>query len=113
MYVRQRFVHELFPFRKTSRGRQADHSRSGLSRTLRTCGKRSIAFDYDARRRIVRAYDSPTHSVSYSYDAGGRVSRVVASDGTIRAYTYNARDEMLTIDEPGWVIKTRSMTLDV
>lgn len=44
-----------------------------------------IAFDYDARRRIVRAHDSPTHGVSYSYDDGGRVSRVVASDGTIRA----------------------------
>ena len=66
---------------------------------------REIAFDYDARRRIVRAYDSPTHGVRYSYDDGGRVARVVASDGTIRAYTYNARDEMLTIDEPGWVIK--------
>ena len=43
---------------------------------------KAIAFDYDARRRIVRAYDSPTHGVSYSYDDGGRVSRVTASDGT-------------------------------
>jgi hypothetical protein len=29
---------------------------------------------------------------------------VAASDGTIRSYPYSARDEMLTIDEPGWVI---------
>jgi YD repeat-containing protein len=27
---------------------------------------REIAFDYDARRRIVRAYDSPAHGVSYT-----------------------------------------------
>jgi YD repeat-containing protein len=65
---------------------------------------REIAFDYDANRRIVHAYDSPTHGVRYSYDEGGRVSQVVSSDGTVRAYTYNSRDEMLTIDEPGWVI---------
>jgi YD repeat-containing protein len=63
-----------------------------------------IAFDYDARRRIVGAHDSTRRSVRYSYDDGGRVSRVVPSDGTIRTYTYNARDEMLTIDEPGWFI---------
>jgi YD repeat-containing protein len=65
---------------------------------------REIAFDYDAQRRIVRAHDSPEHGVTYTYDAGGRVSRVVASDGTTRVYTYSARDEMLSIDEPGWVI---------
>lgn len=77
--------------------------RSGLLLKIQGPTK-AIAFDYDARRRIVRAYDSPTHGVSYSYDDGGRVSRVTASDGTVRAYTYNLRDEMITIDEPGWVI---------
>jgi YD repeat-containing protein len=77
--------------------------RSGLLLKIQGPTK-AIAFDYDARRRIVRAYDSPTLGVSYSYDQGGRVSRVTASDGTVRAYTYNSRDEMITIDEPGWVI---------
>jgi YD repeat-containing protein len=77
--------------------------RSGLLLKIQGPTK-AIAFDYDAQRRIIRAYDSPTHGVSYSYDDGGRVSRVTASDGTVRAYTYNSRDEMITIDEPGWVI---------
>lgn len=65
---------------------------------------REIAFDYDAHGRVIRAYDSLTHGVSYSYDERGRLTQVVASDGTIREYTYNERDEMITIDEPGWVI---------
>ena len=78
--------------------------RSGLLLTIQG-PTLEIAFEYDAQRRIVQARDSPEHRVSYSYDAGGRVSRVVASDGTIRSYSYSARDEMLTIDEPGWVIE--------
>jgi YD repeat-containing protein len=56
-------------------------------------------------RRIIRASDSLTRSVSYSYDDLGRLVRVAASDGTIREYTYGDRNEMLTIDEPGWIIQ--------
>jgi YD repeat-containing protein len=77
--------------------------RSGL--LLKIQGStRNIAFDYDAQRRIIRAYDSTDRSVRYSYDARGRVSRVVDSKGVIRTYRYDDRDQMLTIDEPGWVI---------
>jgi Domain of unknown function (DUF6531) len=87
-------------------GHRIRYVRDGSGLLLKIQGPtRAIAFDYDARRRIVRAYESPTHGVNYTYDDGGRVSRVESSDGTTRVYTYSARDEMLTIDEPGWSIK--------
>jgi YD repeat-containing protein len=63
-----------------------------------------ITFEYDAKRRIVAASDSLNGSVQYAYDSNGRLSKVVASDGAVRSYTYSDRDEMLTIDEPGWRI---------
>ncbi|MGE5816269.1 MAG: DUF6531 domain-containing protein [Acidobacteriota bacterium] len=66
---------------------------------------RRIVFDYDSSRRIIRASDSSDHWVSYEYDRRGRLSRARDSDGTVRRYAYSSRDEMLTIDEPGWFIE--------
>ena len=86
-------------------GRRIRYVRDGSGFLTRIQGPtREIAFEYDPRGRIVRAYDSPLHEVLYSYDDLGRLIRVVSSDGTVRAYTYNARHEMITIDEPGWII---------
>jgi YD repeat-containing protein len=64
-----------------------------------------IAFEYDDHGRIVRASDGAGHRLAYSYDTGGRLVRVADADGTVRSYTYSAKDEMLTISEPGWFIE--------
>lgn len=64
-------------------------------------GTRWIAFDYDGKNRVTRAYDSTRHEVRYEYDASGRLSRVVGHDGAIRRYTYTPQDRMATIVEPG------------
>jgi YD repeat-containing protein len=63
-----------------------------------------IVFEYDDRGRIIRAHDDAGHRLGYAYDAGGRLVQVVDVDGTVRSYTYSAKDEMLTIREPGWFI---------
>jgi YD repeat-containing protein len=64
----------------------------------------SISFEYDDRNRIVRATDT-RDSVRYAYDDAGRLTSVTTSDGVTRSYSYSPRDEMLTIDEPGWLIE--------
>jgi YD repeat-containing protein len=64
----------------------------------------SITFEYDAARRIVLARDSLGDAVRYVYDDRGHLSRVLGPGGIVRTYTYSDRDEMLTIDEPGWRI---------
>ncbi len=61
---------------------------------------RWIAFDYDDRNRITRAYDSVARQVRYAYDERGRLSRVNTFDGKTRQYTYTDRDEMRTIADP-------------
>jgi YD repeat-containing protein len=61
---------------------------------------RWIAFDYDDRGRITRAYDGAAREVRYTYDDRGRLSRVRTFDGKMRQYTYTDRDEMRTIADP-------------
>jgi YD repeat-containing protein len=61
---------------------------------------RWIAFDYDDRHRIVRAYSSTAQEARYEYDGSGRVSRVTVGD-RVSLYTYTDRDEIATIIEPG------------
>lgn len=77
---------------------------SGLLLKMQGDGE-SIAFEYDAARRIVAARDSRGNVVRYTYDERGRLTRVLTPTGSVREYTYDTRDEMLTIDEPGWHIE--------
>jgi YD repeat-containing protein len=65
----------------------------------------SIAFDYDHRKRIVRAYDSLRLEVRYSYDDRGRLVRAVASDGVVRSYEYNDHDKLVGVREPGRILR--------
>ena len=51
---------------------------------------RGIAFVYDDRKRIVRAFASSGSEVQYRYDDRGRIVHVVWSDGTVRDYAYAA-----------------------
>ena len=62
---------------------------------------RWIAFDYDDRDRVTRAFDSTKHEVHYEYDERGRLARVNSGGATTHRYTYTDRDEMATIVEPG------------
>jgi YD repeat-containing protein len=91
---------------RDANGHRIDYLRDGSGLLRKMQGDtHSIAFEYDAARRIVVARDSLEHVVRYTYDAGGHLVRVLTSDGNVRAYTYGARGEMLTIDEPGWRIE--------
>ncbi len=62
---------------------------------------RWIAFDYDDRDRVVRAFDSTKHEVRYEYDERQRLARVRSGDTITHRYTYTNNDEMATIVEPG------------
>jgi YD repeat-containing protein len=64
-----------------------------------TAGDGWIAFDYDDRDRILRAYASTTDEVRYQYDERGRLSRAI-SKADLYQYTYTDRDELETITEP-------------
>jgi YD repeat-containing protein len=74
--------------------------RAGRLSRIETEDNRWIAFDYDERDRIVRAYASPSSEVRYEYDTGGRLARVTAGDRVSR-YTYTDRDELARMIEPG------------
>jgi YD repeat-containing protein len=76
---------------------------SGLLLRMESDGQ-SIAFDYDDRKRIVRAYDTSRREVSYTYDDGGRLVRAAGSDGIVRTYEYDQRDKLTVIREPGRII---------
>ena len=65
----------------------------------------SIGFDYDDRKRIIRAYDTSQNAVSYTYDERGYLVRAMSSDGTIRNYGYDDRDYLTEVREPGRVLK--------
>jgi YD repeat-containing protein len=65
----------------------------------------SISFKYDDQKRIASAADAAGRWVTYLYDGGGRLIKVASSDSIVRSYTYSSRDELLTIDEPGWFIE--------
>jgi YD repeat-containing protein len=65
----------------------------------------SIAFEYDERKRIVRAYDSARHEVSYVYDERDRLVRATGSDGIVRTYEYNDRNNLVGVREPGRILQ--------
>lgn len=67
---------------------------------LRTieAGTEQLRFEYDDKKRIVRAVQGP-HEAIYSYDDRGRLVRSTVS-GVVRSFRYGSRDEMITIEEP-------------
>src|SRR5207249_5115570 len=69
---------------------------SGLLLKMESEGQ-SIAFDYDDRKRIVRAYDTSQREVSYAYDDRGRLVRATGSDGIVRTYEYNDRNNLVRV----------------
>jgi YD repeat-containing protein len=79
-------------------------NRSGRLTAVRS-GERAILLEYDAGGRISRGRETSGRTVTYEYDDHGRLHLVTTSDGVVRRYTYTDGDEMLTIDEPGWVIE--------
>jgi YD repeat-containing protein len=92
--------------RRDPDGHRIDYVRdaSGLLQRMTSEGQ-SIAFDYDDRKRIVRARDTSEREVTYTYDEGGRLVRAVTSDGTVRDYTYDARNNLTRIQEPGRIVE--------
>jgi YD repeat-containing protein len=80
-----------------------ERDRSGRLTAIRTL-TRAIALEYDAAGRIARGRESSGRTVTYRYDSRGRLDLVTTSDGVARRYLYSDRDEMLSIDEPGWRI---------
>ena len=64
----------------------------------------SITFEYDYRKRIVRAYDTQKREVSYVYDGNGRLVRATGSDGIVRSYEYNERNNLVGVREPGRIL---------
>ncbi len=78
--------------------------RSGMLLSMESEGQR-IAFDYDDRKRIVRAYDTAQREVSYVYDDRGRLVRAAGSDGIVRAYEYNERNNLVGVREPGRILQ--------
>ena len=77
---------------------------SGLLLKMESEGQ-SIAFDYDDRKRIVRAYDTSQREVSYAYDDRGRLVRATGSDGIVRTYEYNDRNNLVRVREPGRIVQ--------
>jgi YD repeat-containing protein len=83
-------------------GRAVQHRRAPTGRLLRmeASADRWIAFDYDDRNRITRAYDATRREVRYAYDERGRLSRVDTVDGQSLEYTYTEADGMRTLAGP-------------
>ena len=86
-------------------GHSIHYRRDGSGRLLKmAAGPRWIAFDYDAKDRIVRARTSTLQDARYEYDERGRLVRVTTGKSESR-YTYTERDELATIEEPGTSIE--------
>lgn len=89
-------------------GHVTEYRRDASGRLLKiAAGDRSIAFEYDDRGRITRAYASTGQEVWYDYDARGRLVRVKGADAAVRRYSYTDRDEMATIVDPDIHIENR------
>jgi YD repeat-containing protein len=78
--------------------------RSGTLLRMESEGQ-SIAFDYDDRKQIVRAYDTAQREVSYAYDDRGRLVRATGFDGIVRTYEYNERNNLVGVREPGRILQ--------
>lgn len=92
---------------KDADGHVTDYVRERNGRLQKMkAGEAWIAFDYDEKDRVRRAYASTTDEVRYEYDDRGRLSRATSKAGLFR-YTYNDRDELETMTEPGRVTINR------
>ena len=69
----------------------------GVLRTIEA-GTEQLHFEYDDKKRIVRAVQGP-HAATYSYDDRGRLVRSIVS-GVVRSFGYGSRDEMIKVEEP-------------
>src|SRR5262249_34138855 len=78
--------------------------RSGLLLRMESEGQ-SIAFDYDDRERVIRAYDSLQREVTYAYDEAGRLIRAAGSDGVVRMYEYDSESQLVAVHEPGRIVQ--------
>jgi YD repeat-containing protein len=65
----------------------------------------SISLEYDAQKRIVRAYDTTGQEVSYAYDDHGRLVRAAGNNGIVRQYEYDERNNLVAIREPGRIVQ--------
>jgi YD repeat-containing protein len=74
----------------------------GVLRSIEA-GKEQLRFEYDDKRRIVRAVQG-AHEATYSYDDRGRLVRSTVS-GVARSFHYGSRDEMVTIEEPNRTVE--------
>lgn len=91
--------------RRDPDGHRIAYVRDSSGRLLRMESEgQSIAFEYDDRKRIVRAYDTLRRGVAYDYDERGRLVRAVTSDGIVRTYEYDQQDKLTAIREPGRII---------
>ena len=66
-------------------------------------GAEQLRFEYDGKRRIVRAVQG-SHEATYAYDDRGRLERSTVS-GVTRSFHYGSRDEMITIEEPNRTVE--------
>jgi YD repeat-containing protein len=92
--------------RRDARGNRVSYIRdaSGRLLTIESEGQR-ISFEYDERKRIVRAYDTTHKAVVYTYDDAGRLIQAAASNGIVREYAYSERDELVVVREPGRIVQ--------
>jgi YD repeat-containing protein len=91
--------------RRDSDGHRIAYVRDGSGTLLRMESEgQSITFDYDDRKRIVRAYDTAQREVSYVYDDRDRLVRATGSDGIVRTYEYNERDNLVGVREPSRIL---------
>ena len=74
----------------------------GMLRSIEA-GTEQLRFEYDDKRRIVRAVQG-RHEATYSYDDRGRLVRSTVS-GVTRSFQYGSRDEMITIEEPNRTVE--------
>jgi YD repeat-containing protein len=92
--------------RRDGDGHRIEYIRDASGALIRMQSEgQSIAFDYDARHRIVRASDTQQRAVVYAYDDRGRLTRAAGWDGSVRTYGYNDRDELIAIRDPGRIIE--------
>jgi YD repeat-containing protein len=70
-------------------------------------GDEWIAFEYDSKDRVSRAFASTKEEVRYTYDAAGRLTNVLTPDHGQRAYGYTDQDEMNTVVDNGLAIENR------